>query len=66
MERLRSSLEEESPKESGKGGIGLQNLHSRLRHMFGEGYGLHIESYPGEGTRVAIVVPRPRKGEADS
>ncbi|WP_407672359.1 sensor histidine kinase [Paenibacillus sinensis] len=66
MERLRDSLEEESPKESGKGGIGLQNLHSRLRNMFGEGYGLHIESYPGEGTRVAIVVPRPRKGEADS
>ncbi|QWU16526.1 two-component system, sensor histidine kinase YesM [Paenibacillus sophorae] len=63
LERLQRSLNQESPREAGKGGIGLQNLHSRLRHMFGEGYGLEIQSFSGEGTRVAIVLPLPQKGE---
>lgn len=52
-----------SPKESGKSGIGLQNLHRRLQFMFGEGYGLQIQSIPGEGTQVAIVLPVAGEGE---
>ncbi|MNI86455.1 Histidine kinase-, DNA gyrase B-, and HSP90-like ATPase [compost metagenome] len=57
LERLQDSLNGDSPKEGGKGGIGLQNLHRRLQHMFGDGYGLQIQSLPGEGTQVAIMLP---------
>lgn len=57
LERLQDSLNGDSPKEGGKGGIGLQNLHRRLQYMFGDGYGLQIQSLPGEGTQVAIMLP---------
>ncbi|ULO04681.1 sensor histidine kinase [Paenibacillus sp. 19GGS1-52] len=66
LNRMRDSLYGLSPKESGKNGIGLQNLHSRLQHMFGESYGLQIQSFPGEGTQVAIVLPIPTEGEIHS
>lgn len=67
LERLQGSLNGDnpgpSPKESGKSGIGLQNLHRRLQFMFGECYGLQIQSFPGEGTQVAIVLPISVEGE---
>ncbi|MEK4042515.1 sensor histidine kinase [Paenibacillus sp. FSL H8-0048] len=70
LARLQESLNVDSPdsagasgREGGKSGIGLQNLHRRLRFMFGEGYGLQIQSFPGEGTQVAIVLPIPVEGE---
>lgn len=70
LARLQKSLNVEGPdssgssgREGGKSGIGLQNLHRRLRFMFGEGYGLQIQSFPGEGTQVAIVLPIPVEGE---
>lgn len=67
LQRLQQSLidgaAKENLKETGKGGIGLQNLHRRLQHMFGERYGLEIASSPGEGTRVAIVLPIQSEGD---
>ena len=38
-------------------GVGVINVHSRIRLMFGEEYGLSIESEPDEGTRVTIRIP---------
>jgi two-component system sensor histidine kinase LytS len=46
-----------SPTDSGTG-IGLKNVHHRLRSMFGEGYGLSVQSEPGAGTTVCLTVPR--------
>ena len=43
-------------------GIGLSNVHSRLRGAFGEGYGLELESAPGEGTTVVMTIPKFRTG----
>jgi two-component system sensor histidine kinase YesM len=63
LARLQASLNGDSPKEGGKGGIGLQNLHRRLQYMFGECYGLQIQSFPGEGTQVAIVLPVSVEGD---
>jgi two-component system, sensor histidine kinase YesM len=63
LETLLDSLNKGNTKDSGKGGIGLQNLHRRIKHMFGEAYGLQIQSKPGRGTKVAIVLPLPVKGE---
>lgn len=38
-------------------GVGLSNVHERLKSLFGEEYGLQIESTEGEGTTVHVRVP---------
>lgn len=38
--------------------IGIHNINARLKILYGEEYGLHIESAIGEGTRVRMVIPR--------
>ncbi|GGJ15464.1 cache domain-containing sensor histidine kinase [Paenibacillus hunanensis] len=43
----------------GRQGIGMQNVHQRLKYMFGDEYGIGIESKPGEGTRVTLRLPLP-------
>ncbi len=49
-------------RPSGRGGIGLRNVHERIQLTFGKQYGLTIESKDGQGTRVTIRMPR-EKGE---
>ena len=38
--------------------IGIRNINSRIKLLFGEDYGVRIESAPGSGCAVSIVVPR--------
>lgn len=38
--------------------IGIHNINARLKILYGEEYGLHIESVIGEGTRVKMVIPK--------
>lgn len=38
-------------------GVGLMNVHQRIRLYFGAAYGLEITSEPDEGTRVRIHLP---------
>lgn len=38
-------------------GFGLANVNERIRMYFGEEYGIHIESAPGRGTKITIVIP---------
>ncbi len=38
--------------------IGIKNVHDRIRLHFGEAYGVTIDSVPGEGTIVALRMPR--------
>lgn len=45
-------------------GVGLANVHERLRTIYGPQYGIHIESTPGQGTRVSIAIPKYRAGLA--
>jgi two-component system sensor histidine kinase YesM len=44
------------------GGIGLSNLQRRLRYMFGEEYGLSVDSTIKDGTFVRIKLPLPVEG----
>jgi two-component system sensor histidine kinase LytS len=37
--------------------IGLRNVHERLKNIYGEQYGLNIQSKEGEGTKVNINIP---------
>ncbi|WP_203232113.1 sensor histidine kinase [Paenibacillus pinistramenti] len=67
LERLSRSLNGQQEAESGtKGGIGLINLHRRLKNMFGADGGLHIQSIPGLGTTVIIRLPQPEEGGTSS
>lgn len=38
-------------------GIGIKNVDERIKIMYGEDYGVHITSKPGEGTKVRISLP---------
>jgi len=44
--------------------IGISNVNSRLKNMFGSNFGLRIESIPGQYTRVLIPIPL-RKEDCD-
>ena len=44
--------------------FGLFYIRERIQLCYGEGYGVHVESTLGEGTRVTITLPldqRPKK-----
>lgn len=45
-------------------GIGVQNVHQRLKGIYGDAYGLRLESQPGSGTWAIIQIPYTR--EVDS
>jgi two-component system LytT family sensor kinase len=38
--------------------VGLGNVDARLRQVFGDNYGLVVETAPGAGTRVSFRVPK--------
>jgi two-component system sensor histidine kinase YesM len=37
--------------------IGMYNVNQRIVYMYGSKYGMSVESAPGEGTRVLILLP---------
>ncbi|MBJ6361392.1 sensor histidine kinase [Paenibacillus sp. GCM10012307] len=44
-------------------GMGIENVHRRIRLFYGKNYGLEIYSKPAEGTEVLIRIPfRPHSG----
>ena len=45
--------------------IGLSNVHQRIRILFGEPYGLSIESEPGVRTVVSITMPAKSKEDLE-
>lgn len=46
--------------------IGIYNINARMKMLFGEEYGLHVESAYGEGTRVTLQVPRVKADEVET
>ncbi|CAI6085789.1 cache domain-containing sensor histidine kinase [Cohnella sp. JJ-181] len=44
-------------ERTGDRAYGSRNVHMRIRHRFGEPYGLTYRSAEGEGTRVEILIP---------
>ncbi|MCZ8514714.1 sensor histidine kinase [Paenibacillus filicis] len=38
-------------------GIGLKNIDERIKLAFGDAYGIELDSAPGEGTRVSVLIP---------
>ena len=56
VERLLDQSYAAAPGTKGSG-IGLRNVHQRIRLTFGEEYGLAIHSEPDAGTTVCIRLP---------
>ncbi|MFB9276110.1 cache domain-containing sensor histidine kinase [Cohnella cellulosilytica] len=52
----RALLTPAADPKQGKG-VGLTNVHERIRLYFGKAYGLTIESEPDEGTTVTVTIP---------
>ncbi|MDQ1666278.1 MAG: two-component system, LytTR family, sensor kinase, partial [Actinomycetota bacterium] len=42
--------------------VGLGNVDERLRQVYGDEYGLVVETAPGAGTKVSMRVPKYRAG----
>ena len=42
---------------SGRVHLGVRNVYERIRLYFGEDYGLSINSAPGEGTQITLLIP---------
>ncbi|THF77811.1 cache domain-containing sensor histidine kinase [Cohnella fermenti] len=63
---LHRKLEQSEEKRSKpSGGRGLKNVHDRLRALYGERYGLTVDSYPQLGTSVQIRMPIIREFDRD-
>ncbi len=45
-------------------GIGVMNVHSRIRLLYGAPYGLSVQSEPGQGTTIVIDLPVRRNQDA--
>jgi two-component system LytT family sensor kinase len=57
-EEVRVQLAGEGEGDS----LGLGNVDERLRAVFGDEYGLVVETAPGAGTKVSVRVPKYRNG----
>lgn len=53
-ELIRRVLAGESAADS----VGLGNVDARLRQVFGDEYGLVVETAPGAGTKVSLRIPK--------
>ncbi len=56
-ETMCSIFEEDFAAASGSG-VGVKNVHERIRLNFGPEYGISIQSEEGEGTLVILTLPR--------
>ena len=56
-EKLDKVSDVSSLYEMGSDGLGLVNVHGRIRMRYGEQYGLTIDSQQGQGTRVELRMP---------
>ncbi|QCT01188.1 signal transduction histidine kinase, LytS [Paenibacillus algicola] len=53
-----------STSSTSSSGVGIRNIDSRLRRIYGKG--LSIISVPGEGTEVSVHLPLERSGRCES
>ncbi|WP_426348761.1 sensor histidine kinase [Alloiococcus sp. CFN-8] len=64
-EETVTELLKSGPKSSKGSGIGLRNVHERIKLYFGEEYGVAIESKPDHGTCITLVFPAIPYGELE-
>ncbi len=60
LAQVRAALDGGEMPTGCEGGVGLRNVHERLRLYYGADYGLQLHSRPGQGTTVRAFIPRTR------
>lgn len=63
LRQLRENLSRAHLAEDSSCHIGMQNVHERIRLMYGSEYGLTIESRLGQGTTIHLTLPTHHKEE---
>ena len=63
VRRITERLDQPEAEGDDHYSIGLSNVHQRIRILFGEPYGLTIESEPG--VRTAVIIRMPAKGKEE-
>ena len=65
-EQVAAALREPGPEEAAAKfrHVGMWNVHRRLQYIFGEAYGLSVQSTPGQGTTVTVRLPLPGAGDS--
>lgn len=58
----RSLVSADLHRDTTGASIGLHNINARLKILYGEQYGLHIESRENHGTKVIMTLPGERTG----
>ena len=61
LEKVAALLD--ASAEITKTSFGINNIDRRLKLYFGQAYGLRIESAPGAGTTVTVVLPDKEEGQ---
>ncbi|MDY3919664.1 MAG: sensor histidine kinase [Candidatus Limivivens sp.] len=64
LRKIQEGLEEHPLNETGAG-VGIRNVHQRIRLMFGSSWGLMIRSIENMGTAIKIVLPAMDKKEME-
>ena len=60
-DKLATIVSGEGQSSSGGTNIAVYNTHRRLQILYGDQYGLHYSSVPGQGTEVEIRIPAHRQ-----
>lgn len=56
-EKVKQLLLENHSDRSGMRKIGIANVYSRILHIYGDEYGMEIQSEPEKGTEITISIP---------
>ncbi len=56
LEKLRAQMAQTEEEAAGHRGIGLYNVHRKLRLLCGKGSGLLLDSVPGKGAKVTLCI----------
>ncbi len=59
LEELKRTLDREIAADlvPGTMGIGIVNVNNRIKLKYGDRYGIKVESQPGSGTEILIIIP---------
>ena len=63
LEQIHNRLQREHSLGEPANHIGMQNVHERIRLIYGKKYGLSIDSVLGQGTTVRLTIPITTSGE---